>query len=208
MMARLAPHIASGLRQALLLHPRSLDSPTARPGVVLLAMDLNVVAVSAEAQELLSLIDDDHAGTNLPVAVYTVAAGTQRHPVRDFGAPAVTQHPSDTRAGDWVQLHASRLQSASGDEQIAVVVQLIDARATAPVMLAAYRLTPRELQVAQLVLRGASTRVIVDTLHISEHTVQDHLKAVFDKTGENSRRDLVAHLTAHAGAERAGRDRR
>ena len=61
---------------------------------MLLAMDLNVVAVSAEAQELLSLIDDDHAGTNLPVAVYTVAAGTQRHPVRDFGAPAVTQHPS------------------------------------------------------------------------------------------------------------------
>ena len=80
-------------------------------------------------------------------------------------------------------------------------------------MPAAYRLTPRELLVVQLVLllffRGASTRVIVDTLQISpEHTVQDHLKAVFDKTGVNSRRDLVAHLTAHAGAERAGRDPR
>lgn len=208
MMARFVPHIASGLRQAQLLHPRPSDRHVARPGVVLLGMDLTVVAISAEAEELLSLIDGDHATAQLPLPVYTVAAALSTIQSEASVPQQLPTTKVHTSSGDWVQLHASRLQGAVGDEQIAVVVELLDARSTAPLMLAAYRLTARETQVAQLVLRGASTRVIVDTLHISQHTVQDHLKAVFDKTGVTSRRDLVAHLTSQAGAERAGRGSR
>jgi DNA-binding CsgD family transcriptional regulator len=61
-------------------------------------------------------------------------------------------------------------------------------------MLAAYGLSRREAEVARMVLRGASTRAIADDLHISRHTVQDHLKAVFDKVGVRSRRALVGRL--------------
>jgi DNA-binding CsgD family transcriptional regulator len=49
------------------------------------------------------------------------------------------------------------------------------------------------------VLRGVSTRAISDTLHISQHTVQDHLKAIFDKVGVRSRRDLVGQLLDQSG---------
>ena len=75
-----------------------------------------------------------------------------------------------------------------------MVIELIDGAATVPLILSAYGLSPREADVATLVLRGASTRTIVDTLHISQHTVQDHLKAVFDKTGVRSRHALIGQL--------------
>ena len=97
-------------------------------------------------------------------------------------------------AGPWLRLHASRLSGPSGERPIGVVVGAVQARATAPLLLLAHGLSPREAHVAPLVLRGVATTVIADTLHISGNTVQDHLKAVFDKAGVHSRRDLVGRF--------------
>ena len=47
---------------------------------------------------------------------------------------------------------------------------------------------------AQLVLRGATTTQIASRLAISSHTVSDHLKAIFDKTGSRTRGELSASL--------------
>jgi DNA-binding CsgD family transcriptional regulator len=93
-------------------------------------------------------------------------------------------------SGQWLALHASRLGGAEED-RVAVVVEPCAPRATVPIRLAAHGLSRREAEVARLVLRGASTRAIAGALHISPHTVQDHLKNVFDKLGVHSRRDLV-----------------
>jgi DNA-binding CsgD family transcriptional regulator len=46
------------------------------------------------------------------------------------------------------------------------------------------------------VATGADTRSIADQMFVSEHTVQDHLKAIFDKTGTKSRRNLLARALA------------
>ena len=93
-------------------------------------------------------------------------------------------------------LHAARLSGASGERQIAVIVEPAAPAEIAPLVLQAYGLTDREAQVAQLVLRGFSTREIADGLFIAALTVQQHLKAVFEKTGVRSRRELVAHVFA------------
>lgn len=60
------------------------------------------------------------------------------------------------------------------------------ARASGPCLFPADRahgLSKREQDVTRLVLRGDSTAQIADGLCVSPHTVQQHLKSVFAKTG-------------------------
>jgi DNA-binding NarL/FixJ family response regulator len=60
--------------------------------------------------------------------------------------------------------------------------------------LACYPLTPREGEVAALVLRGYSNRRIADSLVLTEYTVEDHLKRIFDKVGVRSRSALSSKI--------------
>lgn len=46
----------------------------------------------------------------------------------------------------------------------------------------------------KLVARGRSARQISKALFISEHTVQNHLRSVFEKSEVHSRRELVQRL--------------
>jgi len=98
-----------------------------------------------------------------------------------------------TTSGGWLLIHASYL-GGRPDSDIAVVVEPAHPGGLAPLLLSSQGLTPREREVALLVLRGASTRTIGAELHLSAYTVKDHLKAIFDKTGVRSRRELVAHV--------------
>jgi DNA-binding NarL/FixJ family response regulator len=52
-------------------------------------------------------------------------------------------------------------------------------------------LTPRELQVLQLLGKGLANKQIGDHLNISEHTIKDHLKSVFGKLQVVDRTEAV-----------------
>ena len=64
----------------------------------------------------------------------------------------------------------------------------------APLVADAYRLTEREREVTRLVARGLSTEAIAARLYLSRWTVQDHLKAIFQKVGVSTRGELVARV--------------
>jgi DNA-binding CsgD family transcriptional regulator len=187
-LARVAPHVAYGLRHATLMEAARGDEEFGPPGVILLEDDLSISAVTPAAERLLrELAGEQLNGAQLPPLVYAVVRRLLA--ARDDVARRLRLQSS---TGRWLTLHAAHFERLDG--RIAVVLEPTRAADALPVTLLAHGLTSREAQVAQLVVRGHSTRQIVEQLHISRHTVQDHLKAVFDKTGVRSRRDLVAFL--------------
>jgi len=83
---------------------------------------------------------------------------------------------------------------SDGPKRVAVIVAPAHPARITPLLMAAYGLTEREQEVTRLVLQGDSTAQIAEALVVSPHTVQEHLKKVFEKTGVRSRRDLVGKV--------------
>jgi DNA-binding CsgD family transcriptional regulator len=127
----------------------------------------------------------DHG--SLPANVLAVVATT-----RTSGEHAETR--VQTGPGRWLSLRAAPLAGPPGSSDVVVTVEPTSRAALSRLALAAHGLTAREEDVALLVLQGASTRTIAASLHLSPHTVQDHLKTVFTKLGVGSRREMTARL--------------
>jgi DNA-binding NarL/FixJ family response regulator len=52
-------------------------------------------------------------------------------------------------------------------------------------------ITPRELEILELIAAGLSNREIADRVHVSENTVKTHSSRVFDKLGARRRTQAV-----------------
>jgi DNA-binding CsgD family transcriptional regulator len=57
-----------------------------------------------------------------------------------------------------------------------------------------YRLSARESQITELILRGSGNREIAQALGITVMTTKKHLGRIFDKVGVDSRSQLMAKL--------------
>ncbi|OFP36824.1 response regulator transcription factor [Corynebacterium sp. HMSC071B10] len=87
------------------------------------------------------------------------------------------------------ELLAAVRSAAKGDATLSPVVrEKLATREKAP----RSSLTPRELQVLQLVAEGSSNREIGEQLMLSEATVKSHLVHIYDKLGVRSRTSAVA----------------
>ena len=196
-LAELASTLGDGFRRALLIGSLDTEDAPDGPGLLLLDDDNNVTSISPAAERWLEdLVDlgDPRAGGQ-PLAVTAVA---DRARAIDHGLDArvpVARARVHTRQGRWLVLHGTRLSGASAG-QTAVIIEPARSAEIAPLIVEAYGLSGRERQVTQFVLQGLSTKEIADKLFISVHTVQDHLKAIFDKVDVHSRRQLVAKLAS------------
>ena len=193
-LAGVTPSLARGARTALLVGEATDPEGPDAPGLVVLADDHSVESATPGVERWLAdLPDGDWDAGRLPSSVYAVAARARRtgeHPERP-GEVAVSRVLS--RSGTWVVLHGTSLV-ASGSRRVAVIVEPAHPARIAPLLMAAYGLTDREQEVTRLVLQGDSTAQIADRLVISPHTVQEHLKGIFEKTSVRSRRDLVGKV--------------
>lgn len=188
------PHLAEGARRGLLvgeaLDPEGPDAP----GLVVLNEQWEVESLAPGVERWLEELPngDWEAREKLPPSVLAVAGRALRTAERDSpGEVALARVLS--RAGRWIVLHGASLV-ADGARRVAVIVEPAHPARISPLLMAAYGLSEREQDVTRLVLRGGSTGQIAEALSVSPHTVQQHLKSVFEKTGVRSRRELVGKV--------------
>jgi DNA-binding CsgD family transcriptional regulator len=197
--------IGRGLRRSLLSEAPA-PAVGRGPGMIVVDADGTLVSATPEAEAWLREIESSFYGRSnldvpLPIEAFSYAAAARA------GMPEFARGRVRTRAGVWLRLHASCLRDAEGNAvQTAVMIEPAKASDVAPMVIEAYELTERELEVTQLVARGLKTGEIAAQLFLSPHTVRDHVKAVFEKVGVCSRGELTAKLFAdhyHTGLHAA-----
>ncbi len=188
-----APLVADGVRRGLLVGEATDPERPDSPGLVVMASDGQVEALSPGAQEWFDRLPDDDGGRDgVPTSVLAVAAGAladRREP--DAAGPATAR--VRTADGGWAVVHGAVMDGPAGP-RVTVIIQPAHPDRIAPLLMSIFGLTDREQEVTQLVLRGSSTAELAVHLDVSPHTVQQHLKSIFEKTDVNSRGELVARI--------------
>jgi DNA-binding CsgD family transcriptional regulator len=189
-----APALAEGARNALLLGQAREPDYADAPGLLILDDHWELESATPGVERWLSeLPDGDWDAGRLPSSVVTLAGRVLNMADNPSRSADIAVSRVLTRTGTWVVLHGACLTS-TGDRRTAIIIEPANPSRLYPLLMSAYGLTEREKDVTRLVLQGASTSQIAADLVLSAHTVQQHLKSIFDKTGVRSRRDLVGKV--------------
>jgi DNA-binding CsgD family transcriptional regulator len=188
------PFLAEGARRSLLVgEARDPEGPES-PGLLVLSEDWTIESVTPGVERWLAQLPDGDWGKGLLPSAVLAVAGRALRGVEHHGAPTdVAVARVLSASGTWVVLHGAALVGG-GRGRVAVIVEPAHPARITPLLMAAYGLTDREQEVTRLVLQGDSTTEIAERLVVSPHTVQAHLKAIFEKTGVRSRRELTGKV--------------
>jgi DNA-binding NarL/FixJ family response regulator len=162
---------------------------------VLLDYDGAVVSATREATEWIDELDRGMLGSSAPgppLPFHAGALAARMRAAHQDGEPALRARMR-TRRGIWLVMHGALLE---GSDQLALIIEPARAGDVAPLIVEAYGLTPREVDVTRAIARGLGTGEIAAELHLSAHTVRDHIKSVFEKVGVSSRGELVHKMFA------------
>jgi DNA-binding CsgD family transcriptional regulator len=190
-----AARIARGLRRAMVAEPASSPAPARGPGVLLLDGAGRVVSVTHEAIKWLDelapeLLMSDVGDVQVPFHAHGFAKRVRA--AHEDGDPQIRSRLR-TRRGVWLLMHGAVLE---GTEQVALIIEPAKSADVAPLIVEAYGLTERELDVTRAIARGLTTSEIGAELYLSPHTVRDHVKGLFEKVGVSTRGELVHRVFA------------
>ena len=187
-VAAFAGPVTAALRQAQAATFVARPSSASRPGpvVLLLSPELTVIGQTPQTHEYLqTLIPPERGRAPVPASAYNVAAqllavesGVDDH------QPSARVHLS---GGLWLTLRAARI-----GPDIAVTIEESTPAERLDLFTRASALSAREAELLAHLASGAGTREIAGRMFLSEHTVQDHLKSVFAKTGTRNRKAILA----------------
>jgi DNA-binding CsgD family transcriptional regulator len=189
----IAELLGRGVRTSLARAPAEPERLDAL-GMLVVRADDTIEASTGQAMRWLERLPVDKG--RLPTSISMVSLMARANAT---GAPGA--RPARLRlllpGGGWLLVHADVLEDGSAEPgRTAVVLEPADRAQLLPLLFALHGLTGRERQVAELLVAGRSTDEIATQLHISRHTLRDHVKAIFAKVGVSSRPELTAALAA------------
>ncbi len=167
--------------------PRDTRPRISQPGTITVDLAGTFVSVSDRAKDALDLI--------CAAPVHSVAASTLAHSRgRHAPQPKARLRGSD---GTWFTIRGDTVRDTEGRASHAsVVIESAPSAHVATIIARACCLSGREETVLGHLARGEGTRDIARALSISPHTVRDHVKGIFDKTGCRSRGELMHRFFA------------
>lgn len=208
LLASLSPILTTAMRgcqAATFAGPPSSTGVVDGPIVLVLSAELSLLQQTAQTDRHLRLLLPTQPGAApVPAAAYNVAAQLLAVEIGvDTGPAQARIHLADTR---WLTLRAARLAGADPAERalIAVTLEPVPPRERIELYARATGLTPREAELLHRLARGPSTRQVATEMGLSPHTVPDHLKAIFGKTGTRSRSALVARALGAPATDPGG----
>ncbi|MBB5917631.1 DNA-binding CsgD family transcriptional regulator [Nocardia transvalensis] len=174
--------VAVALRRAAGRPGTSLGATPGNPGVLMLDHRGGITASNEAAKQWLDELSPHQ------MALHEVASASRA----GHGAKSYLRVRS--RTGQWLSLWGSAMDGGADDDSVSVVIQPAPTSDIARLLALVYALSPREQQMLQCVIAGASTPAIAAELQVSAHTVQSHLKSLFAKVGVSSRGQLVSQV--------------
>jgi DNA-binding CsgD family transcriptional regulator len=196
LLASVSEPVARGIRRAMLSAAVAQPEIVAEaPGVIVFDGDGRPESVSPGAEHWIAEMVEEPAPRTPgeSTAVQAVAARARSLGRGEDPLGLAARARVRTRAGRWLLLYGTPLSGGAGG-RVAVVVQPAPATEIAPIVALAYGLSEREREVTRLCLQGRSTKEMAAQLVVSPYTVQDHLKAIFRKTGVRTRGELVGQV--------------
>jgi DNA-binding CsgD family transcriptional regulator len=187
LLAAVGPQIGSALRRRVVPRGTGGIPPARPPGMLVLDRTLRLVSWTASARAWIDALPSAWlfaAWGMLPSIVYPAA--TLARSSEGGHAHALLR----TVDGRWVTIEAARLEG-EGKGEIAVNLRPATQAETFELLCRVYALTHRERDIVAALVAGLDTRGVARRLSISAYTVQDHLKSVFAKMGNHSRRELL-----------------
>ncbi|MFD3704836.1 response regulator transcription factor [Nocardia sp. NPDC058658] len=189
-LGTLTTTVTAGLRRAVGATFVESDAqlPALGPAVVLLDNTLRVRSqTAAAADSLLRLLPPEEPIPPVPASVYNVAATLLAAEAGTPLGPATSRiHLGGNR---WLTVKADRL-----GPDIAVALEPSTAIERLDLFARAHALSTRESQVLTLLATGLDSHELAAELFLSEHTINDHVKAILAKSGTRTRQRLLSRV--------------
>jgi len=157
-------------------------------GIVIFDKELKIHSSNTKARELLSILRkyESLSEWQVPKPIQAICAKLLADnyntntslivPIKDTG---------------YIAIRASLMLTCHQEQQVALLINEASSREMLNLLITAYNLTPREKEVVFEIIKAIPTKEIAYNLGISNYTVQDHLKVIFQKVNVSNRNELV-----------------